>query len=550
MARLPRIGSDDDRWGHILNDYLSQVHDASGNLRANIIEAHNIADEAIPQKKIKGLEADIKRLSDGIVAASIGGPAVVYVAAATASLAEKSRANYVCDGHGDNLEIQRAIQDVFAAGGGTVQLSAGNFVVSAPLQFIGTGDPDTSVSVSMLGAGAYSSILRAEPNITAIFLRNLVRVRLSDFGIHISGHGHGIAATAESRHHRSFDMSQFERLWINGGYYNHTGWGLNLGSPFRSKFDNLHIEGVQNGIRLFSQSSEQNPGDCTFTRIMVETYGGGGGRAYSIESPASSMNQIEFIMCEGFANSPGTTGVYIGGRAGTNHTRWHGLNLEEFDTLINVDQGEGNTFDANFITARQRYAGTTIFRCGSNAWNNTFSSKFVYISADTTLIEDGNTSVPIKPNIVKNVSLYTESGTVKRIGVTSTVMRNIVDHGKGDSVSVRKFPAVWAPNTVITLQDMPTIATNAALSNHFRIMLGGNRTLAAPTNPTDGQTITWEVIQDTLGGRKLALDPIFVHGVTTPEVIFTPAPAARDFLTAVYNAETRKWYIINFVKGY
>ncbi|MFJ4567878.1 hypothetical protein ACIP4U_30140 [Streptomyces caelestis] len=68
----------------------------------------------------------------------------------------------------------------------------------------------------------------------------------------------------------------------------------------------------------------------------------------------------------------------------------------------------------------------------------------------------------------------------------------------------------------VTLTDAPTIATNAALGNHFRVTLQGNRTLGTPTNPTDGKRITWELIQDATGNRMLTRSSAFVVGSTIP----------------------------------
>lgn len=43
MARLPQPGSDSGTWGTILNDYLSQVHETTGLLKAGVVEEANLA---------------------------------------------------------------------------------------------------------------------------------------------------------------------------------------------------------------------------------------------------------------------------------------------------------------------------------------------------------------------------------------------------------------------------------------------------------------------------------------------------------------------------
>lgn len=102
----------------------------------------------------------------------------------------------------------------------------------------------------------------------------------------------------------------------------------------------------------------------------------------------------------------------------------------------------------------------------------------------------------------------------------------------------------------VTLTDAATIATNASLGNFFRVTLGGNRTLGNPTNPQDGQKIIWELIQDGTGSRTITLDTAFALGTDITSVTLTTTASKRDFLGAVYNSTSSKWYVIAFTKGY
>ena len=56
----------------------------------------------------------------------------------------------------------------------------------------------------------------------------------------------------------------------------------------------------------------------------------------------------------------------------------------------------------------------------------------------------------------------------------------------------------------VELLDGATINVNARLGNTFRVTLGGNRTLANPTNATSGQQMFFRIEQDPTGGRTLA----------------------------------------------
>lgn len=55
-----------------------------------------------------------------------------------------------------------------------------------------------------------------------------------------------------------------------------------------------------------------------------------------------------------------------------------------------------------------------------------------------------------------------------------------------------------------TLTDGTSIATDLALANNYVVTLGGNRTLANPTNQVAGQSGSIFIVQDGTGGRTLA----------------------------------------------
>jgi len=57
---------------------------------------------------------------------------------------------------------------------------------------------------------------------------------------------------------------------------------------------------------------------------------------------------------------------------------------------------------------------------------------------------------------------------------------------------------------ISTLTDGATITPNFALANNFSVTLGGNRTLANPSNLTAGQSGSIFITQDGTGSRTLA----------------------------------------------
>lgn len=106
---------------------------------------------------------------------------------------------------------------------------------------------------------------------------------------------------------------------------------------------------------------------------------------------------------------------------------------------------------------------------------------------------------------------------------------------------------------VVTLTDGANIATNAALSNRFKVTLGGNRTLSAPTNPTDEQQCVWLFIQDGTGNRTITLDTGaggFKFGSDITAITLSTAANKRDRMTAIYDAAANKWEVVGIVRGY
>jgi len=76
---------------------------------------------------------------------------------------------------------------------------------------------------------------------------------------------------------------------------------------------------------------------------------------------------------------------------------------------------------------------------------------------------------------------------------------------------------------ITALTDATSIATNLALSNNFSFQLGGNRTLADPTNISAGQSGSFFITQDGTGGRTLAYGSKFKFPGGTAPVLSTAA---------------------------
>ena len=123
--------------------------------------------------------------------------------------------------------------------------------------------------------------------------------------------------------------------------------------------------------------------------------------------------------------------------------------------------------------------------------------------------------------------------------------------GSGSGVTGAQGPTGPAgESSVVELTDGVTINTDVSLGNVFTVTLGGSRTLANPTNPTNGKRVIWRFKQDGTGGRTIALSSDFRFGTDITSVVLSTAPNTTDYFGAIYNSLDSKWDVIAFVKGY
>lgn len=158
----------------------------------------------------------------------------------------------------------------------------------------------------------------------------------------------------------------------------------------------------------------------------------------------------------------------------------------------------------------------------------------------------------------KQASFTTGLGVTNNGGTLSnniTAGSNItLTAGAGGALSIASTASGYTAPQRVILTDQATIATDASLTvtngGVFQVTLGGNRTLGAPTNPTDGQTAKWVFIQDATGNRTLSLNAVFTFGTDITGITLTTNATKRDFMTAIYDSTSTVWRVVGFVRGY
>jgi hypothetical protein len=137
MARLPVPGSDNDVWGGVLNDFLSQAHDTDGTLKANAVGDTQVS--SISQSKVTGLTSALSgKATDS---------AVVHKGELFFNVADYGA---VMDGTTDDLAAINAAVTAATSTGGIVLISGSCYI---------TGTINLPAGVTLQGRDGNSKIL-------------------------------------------------------------------------------------------------------------------------------------------------------------------------------------------------------------------------------------------------------------------------------------------------------------------------------------------------------------------------------------------------------
>jgi hypothetical protein len=93
-----------------------------------------------------------------------------------------------------------------------------------------------------------------------------------------------------------------------------------------------------------------------------------------------------------------------------------------------------------------------------------------------------------------------------RTSATSTIIASDL-HIKQGSLIVGTSSRAYNP--ILTLTDAASITSDFAKGNNFLVTIGGNRTLAAPSNAVAGQSGSIYIIQDGTGSRTLSYNTVW-----------------------------------------
>jgi len=181
-------------------------------------------------------------------------------------------------------------------------------------------------------------------------------------------------------------------------------------------------------------------------------------------------------------------------------------------------------------------SGLTWAYYGGRWGGSSIADGTVTLTASTTnyvvvLRSSGVVSTSTATTNWNNTALY---GRLYKLTTSLTAVTAAEDHRAGPY-------GVWSePRKVfVTLVDGATINLDALLASDVKaaqLVLGGNRTLANPTNLVDGARLVIPLKQDATGTRTLAYGSKWKFAGGAPAL--STAANAQDLLTGTYDAGT------------
>ncbi len=127
------------------------------------------------------------------------------------------------------------------------------------------------------------------------------------------------------------------------------------------------------------------------------------------------------------------------------------------------------------------------------------------------------------------------TGYAQDSDIGSTIQAFDADTAKTDAAQT--FTAAQR-GTITTLTDGATVTPDFAITNNYKLELGGNRTLANPTNLTAGQSGVIVISQDSTGSRTLAFGSYWKFAGGTAPTLTTTA-SASDVIVYFVDSATR-----------
>jgi len=416
----------------------------------NVSTAVTVADEVYGAGWNGSLEVPTKNaLYDKIETLGGATPASAYyfVAADDATTKEKALADYVCDGTADEVQINLAL-DAIRATGGKVILSSGTFAIAASINMLGNvAESDANPFMTLLGSGSESTTLVGASNVNVIATGQRAKYEIAYFTAVAAGSGDCISQTAGTE--RGNWQSWIHDVYLQGNFVDHTGWGLDLQSPFRMRLTNIEMNGVANGCNFVAHTNAFNPGNLTVDRMFINLWNDASnasaiGFQLAVQS-TTAENVMNLVAVKRLDIAGGTAltssiGISIVGASSSfgdsRHHSFTNLNIEDVQTVIKHVRGRDCTYrDLNYC---RPLSGGTVIDLDSTSHNNSFENLYAVAqgSGQTfNLIVDNNGSSNLPNSLTRVDGFQPSSVTINATLASNTILERVDLSGGSPTVS-------------------------------------------------------------------------------------------------------------------
>lgn len=329
------------------------------------------------------------------------------------------------------------------------------------------------------------------------------------------------------------------------------GVNFNVGSSYRWVVANTqNIKTFANGVGFLLDSLTANTLTGKVDTNLISTRAW---RQKGIDSVVGLLSS--YATTSSLSNYvPATTlissgyGLLGGGQLNANRTMLVDTNListrawgkKGVDSAVAVSvQISGSYANPSWITSiawgKITSTPTTIADYGITDYNSLWDTRLATKTTDN--LTEGSTNKYFSNSQARNAISLTTTGTSGAATYNNTT----------GILNIPNYSGAFSGSLVVSLTDGATINTDASqgylLGSTYRVTLEGNRTIANPTNPSDGQRIVYELKQDAIGSRTVTWGSKFVWSDDIPVVTLSTTAGYVDLVAWVYNATADKYYI-------